>query len=212
MRAHGVRDDRRIDEISAHYLKEVLLEPRRVLDAYPHELSGGMKQRVLIALSLVLEPKLIILDEPTSALDLITQETILTLIKGIHKKTGVSMIFITHDISLVGEFADRTAVMYHGKVMEVGPTEQVLNSPCNPYTRSLLLAIPKLHGDVNVVRSIPGNPPNPTDSIPGCPFNPRCGFAQDICRKSEPPFERVGAEHFSYCHFNKELRVLEAKQ
>jgi peptide/nickel transport system ATP-binding protein len=212
MAAHGVRDKRVMDDTSAGYLKEVQLEPHRVLNAYPHELSGGMKQRVLIALSLVLEPKLIILDEPTSALDLITQETILALVKGIHKKTGVSMIFITHDISLVKDFATRTAVMYHGKIMEVGPTEEVLISPRNPYTRSLLLAIPKLHGDVNAVRSIPGNPPSPTESVLGCPFHPRCPFAREVCMEIKPPFEEVSAGHYSYCHFNQRLVLKEASR
>jgi peptide/nickel transport system ATP-binding protein len=202
MRAHGVRDDNVIRETSTRYLKEVMLEPLRVMNAYPHELSGGMKQRVLIALCLVLEPKLIILDEPTSALDLITQETILNLVKSIHDKTGVSMLFITHDISLVSDFADRTAVMYHGKVMEVGPTREILGSPINPYTRALLRAIPKLHGDMGSVRPIVGSPPSPTESLPGCPFHPRCAFAEKICGERSPFLESVGQDHVSACHFN----------
>ena len=201
MRAHGIRDEDSIRETATRYLREVML-PSRVLHAYPHELSGGMKQRVLIALSLVLEPKLILLDEPTSALDLITQETILKLVKGIHERTGVSMIFITHDISLVAGFADRTAVMYHGKVMELGPTEIVLQTPVNPYTRALLRAIPKLHGAMSEVKPIAGSPPNPTEALAGCPFHPRCTYSEKVCEEKIPPLEFMDSTHASACHFN----------
>jgi peptide/nickel transport system ATP-binding protein len=179
-----------------------MLEPHRVMDAYPHELSGGMKQRVLIALSLILNPKLIILDEPTSALDLITQEIIIGLVKRAQRKMGVSMLFITHDLSLVSGFAHRTAVMYHGKIMEIGPTMEIMDTPVNPYTRALLLAIPKLHGDVETVKPIAGNPPNPTASIPGCRFHPRCPYAEKICIEKDPLLEVVGRDRLSACHFN----------
>ena len=203
MRAHGVRDAKRIKEIAESYLVEVMLDPVRVMDSYPHELSGGMKQRVLIALSLVLDPKLIILDEPTSALDLITQEIILELVKSVQRKLGVSMLFITHDLSLVSGFAHRTAVMYHGKIMEIGPTTDIMEYPINPYTRALLLAIPKLHGDARTVKPITGSPPSPTDSIQGCRFHPRCPYAERLCEEKDPPLEVVGrGGRLSACHFN----------
>jgi peptide/nickel transport system ATP-binding protein len=122
-----------------------------------------------------------------------------------HDKMGISMLFITHDLSLVADFANRTAIMYHGKLMEIGPTQDVLAAPVNPYTRALLLAIPKLHGDIGAVKPVAGNPPNPTESLPGCRFHPRCSFAAGICKESDPPLEAVGPGHSSACHFNAEM-------
>lgn len=204
MRAHGITDRRVVEESATHYLEEVLLEPKRVLNAYPIELSGGMKQRVLIALSLMLNPRLVVFDEPTSALDVITQLTVLELIREVQRKTKISILFITHDISIIAGFAQRVAVMYSGKVMELGDTDEILRAASNPYSIALLRAVPKLHGNIDGVRSIQGNPSD-SKSIGGCRFHTRCEYAQGICSEVEPPFEHLGALHYSYCHFNGKL-------
>ncbi len=166
-------------------LKGVGLSPS-VLERYPHELSGGMKQRVVIALALLLDPELIILDEPTSALDVITQANIMRLLRGIRDNGKKSMIFITHDIALAGEIADEIAVMYAGQIVEIGPINEVLTKPRHPYTQGLINSIPRIKG--GNVRPIGGEPPNPLDPPAGCRFHPRCPFAKEICKREEPPF------------------------
>ncbi len=165
-----------------------------------------MKQRVAIALSLVLGPELVIFDEPTSALDVVTQHTILDLIKLIHEETNITILFITHDISLVHGFSDRTVVMYAGKVAEVGKTDEILQSPLHPYTHLLLKAVPTLATDSNEIKSIPGDPPRATQRIPGCKFHPRCTYAKAVCRDTEPELREVSPGHFSACHFSGDLK------
>lgn len=155
---------------------------KAVLEYYPHQLSGGMKQRVLIALSLILDPKVILLDEPTTALDVITQWYIMDLLKQIHDDLGITMIFLTHDISVISGIIDRIAVMYAGEVVEYGDVETVFEEPSHPYTKGLLNAIPTLKDDVTQRKAIPGSPPNLTQQFTQCKFSARCYmFLNDNC-------------------------------
>ena len=167
-----------VDEIikkAGEVLKYVRLDPN-VLEYYPHQLSGGMKQRVLIALSLILDPKIIILDEPTTALDVITQWYILDLLKDIHERLGITLIFLTHDISVISGVIDRIAVMYAGELVEYGNVEEVFDNPSHQYTKGLLNEIPNLNDDVTQRKAIPGNPPNLTQEFIECKFAPRCSI------------------------------------
>lgn len=158
-------------------------------DRYPFELSGGMKQRVVIAMALITSPELVILDEPTSALDVITQANIMNMLKGL-KKGGQTFIFITHDISVASELADHVATMYAGHIVEIAPADTFYHSPLHPYTQKLMRSVPTLRGE-KTLESIPGAPPNLIDPPKGCRFHPRCDKAMEICSKEEPPmFER----------------------
>lgn len=156
-----------------------------LFDRYPHELSGGMKQRVVIAMALVMNPKIIILDEPTSALDVSIQAQIMNLLKRLKRELNLSMIFITHDIALASDISDRIAVMYAGQIVEMGSAEQVLLSPKHPYTQKLLKATPRLKGEEKP-EFIPGTPPDLVNPPSGCRFHPRCPYVMEICRIREP--------------------------
>ncbi len=184
----GMEKEKAIEEVKKA-LKMVGL-PEYVVYKYPHELSGGMKQRAVIAMALILRPRLVILDEPTSALDVITQANIMNLLKRLKKEFGLSYIFITHDIALASELADYIAVMYAGKIVEFGPAEKVLVEPAHPYARKLMASIPTLRSDKKL-EFIPGTPPDLVNPPPGCRFWPRCPFATDICKKEEPPIVEV---------------------
>ena len=165
--------------------KMVGLSPDFV-NRYPHELSGGMKQRVVIAMALALNPELIILDEPTSALDVSIQAQIMNLLKRLKKKLGISMIFITHDIALASDLCDRIAVMYAGNIVELGTAEQVLLDPKHPYAQKLIASVPRLRED-RMPEFIPGAPPDLVNPPSGCRFHPRCPYATERCKKEEPP-------------------------
>jgi oligopeptide/dipeptide ABC transporter ATP-binding protein len=154
---------------------------------YPHELSGGMRQRAASAAALGPVPPLLIADEPTTALDVTTQRQYVELLKELQAQTGIAVIFITHDMSIVGNLCDRIAVFYGGLVVETGPRERIFSQPSHPYTEALLGAIPILGERVERLRSIEGEPPNPGRLPPGCPFAPRCEYAMDICRTGAPP-------------------------
>jgi peptide/nickel transport system ATP-binding protein len=175
--------------------------PEHVLERYPHELSGGMKQRVVIAMALFLEPKLIIMDEPTTALDVIVQAQILNLIKELKHKLCLSYIFITHDLATEAEVADRILVMYAGKVAEVGTNEQIFGGkgPAHPYSQKLLAATPRLHHKVDELAFIPGSPPDLVSPPLGCRFAPRCPYAKDKCRSVEPPVVEIEPRHSVAC-------------
>ncbi|RLE84992.1 MAG: ABC transporter ATP-binding protein [Thermoprotei archaeon] len=175
--------------------------PDYILTRYPHELSGGMKQRVVIAMALIMNPDIVILDEPTSALDVITQANIMNLLKRLKKELLLSYIFITHDLSLASELADRVAVMYGGKLVEVGPAEEIYNNPKHPYTVKLIGSVPTLRTDKKL-EFIPGTPPNLINPPPGCRFHPRCPYAKDKCHKEEPPVVEVGKDHYVMCWLN----------
>lgn len=157
-----------------------------VLKAYPHELSGGMKQRVMIVFSMLLDPKLIILDEPTTALDVITQNYIFNLLKRINREKGISMLIMTHDISIVAKFADYVGVMYGGKLMEYGTVRDVFKKQRHPYTAGLIGATPSIINDISKIKPIRGNPPDILNMPTGCAFWPRCEKCQEICKKEDP--------------------------
>ncbi|MCL6443654.1 MAG: ABC transporter ATP-binding protein [Alicyclobacillus sp.] len=200
MESHGrkVRDGEVRERVS-DLARLVNLEPKRVLNAYPHELSGGMKQRVGIVMALLLNPKVLILDEPTTALDVISQARILENLKDVHKEFGTTMIFITHDMSVIAELADRMVVMYAGRIMETGMVDQVFYEAAHPYTRALMQAVPGLEGDPRDLRAIPGQPPDLRKLEPGCRFASRCTLVQDRCRLTEPALRTITPNHQSAC-------------
>ena len=181
--AASSRADRR--ERAAHLLGLVGIASDR-LRAYPHELSGGMKQRVMIAMALALEPQVLIMDEPTTALDVVMQRQIIEKIKELKDRLGFSVIFITHDVSLLIEMADRIAIMYAGGIVEQGPAHQLYRQPRHPYTQGLLSSFPSLHGPRIELSGIPGSPPDLLNMPEGCRYNPRCAFVMDECRTEEP--------------------------
>ncbi len=197
-RAHGIRDNDEIKKLSKELLELVGLDAERVLRMYPIELSGGMKQRVIIALALMLRPKFVILDEPTTALDVVTQRNILLLLKSLKIKYNLTYMLITHDLALVADIADRVAIMYAGRIMEIGNIFDIFYEPLHPYTRGLLQSIPKL-GDFREPESIPGSTPDYRRLPPGCPFHPRCPYAMDMCRKIEPKPIYIG-NRMVRCH------------
>jgi peptide/nickel transport system ATP-binding protein len=188
-------------------LSLVRLDADRVLRAYPHQLSGGMRQRVMIAMALLLDPKVVILDEPTTALDLLTQKNIIEVLKNIKSKLGTTMIFITHDLSLAAELADRVAVMYAGRIVELGDVYEVFYRPKHPYTYALMKTVPKLTSVDEELYPIPGSPPDMVNMPPGCKFHPRCPYAADVCKQVEPPDEWVASGHLVACHLWRELKL-----
>ncbi len=185
-------------------LKLVGLTPS-VADRYPHELSGGMRQRVVIAMALILRPRLVIADEPTTALDVVVQAQIINLLKSLMEKEEMSLIFISHDLAVQAELAERIAIMYAGKIVEVGPSEEIYTTPLHPYTQKLLHAIPRLHGKIERLEFIPGAPPDLTRPPPGCRFHPRCPvFRQNpslkgLCDVEEPPLVEWEPGHYVAC-------------
>ena len=175
------------------------------LESYPHEFSGGMRQRVMIAMALSCQPELLIADEPTTALDVTIQAQILELIKRLKGETGASVILVTHDLGVVAGMTDHIIVMYAGKVFEQAPTSELFEQPGNPYTRGLLRSVPDPAAEQGKLYQIPGQPPDVARLPSGCPFAPRCERAQDICRREFPPFVQLTSEHYSLCHFADEV-------
>ena len=159
---------------------------RSRLGSYPHELSGGMRQRAVIAMALILEPEIVIMDEPTTALDVVVQRDILAQLAELSERMSLSVIFITHDLSLLLEIADSIAVMYAGRVVEQAPAPELHEQPLHPYTEGLLRSFPPLDGPLVPLEGIPGSPPDPRNLPPGCPFHPRCPEARDLCRRHVP--------------------------
>ncbi len=175
---------------------------------YPHEFSGGMRQRVLIAMSLICKPKLILADEPTTALDVIIQDRILKRIKDLQNEYKFSMIMVSHDIAILAETCNKMAVMYGGKIVECADTKTIFRDTRHPYTLSLLNSIPSIKGDLKRLKSLKGHPPNLVDPPPGCLFRARCPFQKDIC-KEDPPIIEISDEHYSKCHFADNKKILE---
>jgi oligopeptide/dipeptide ABC transporter ATP-binding protein len=183
-------------------------QPERRFDQYPHEFSGGMRQRAMIAMAIANQPALLIADEPTTALDVTIQAQILEVLKKAQDETHAATILITHDLGLIAELADRVIVMYAGKIVELGDVSTIFESPRHPYTVGLMDSLPRLGVDEDWLRPIPGQPPSLINRPPGCPFHPRCFLSQGRvrCREEEPPLRPVGGNaHLSACHFAEEL-------
>ncbi|RRJ31576.1 ABC transporter ATP-binding protein [Halocatena pleomorpha] len=177
------------------------LDPERMLTSFPHELSGGQKQRALIALSLILEPEVLVMDEPTAALDLLMQRSILNLLYDMRDKYGLTIVFISHDLPIVSGFADRLAVMYAFEFAEVGRANDILGNASHPYTRALLKSTPNLATPLEEMRQIDGESPDPVDHPEGCSYHPRCPVADERCEMDDPGLYRVDGEHEVRCHY-----------
>jgi peptide/nickel transport system ATP-binding protein len=207
--AHGKGDKAWVEKRTLELFKLVRLDPRRVFDSYPHELSGGMRQRTLLALGVLLDPQVVILDEPTTALDILTQRAIIDVLKEMQQRLGFSIIFISHDLALAAEMADRVATTYAGKIVEIGGVNDMFYRPLHPYTLGLLRSVPKLDQQQDELGSIPGDPPNLIKPPPGCKFHPRCPFATDKCKVDEPPLVEYAPGHSAACWHTD--RVIEAR-
>lgn len=198
--AHDM-DGTRILRTARDLCTTMYLDPDRALNAYPHELSGGMKQRVSIALALLLNPALVVLDEPTTALDVISQASVLRILNDVRKSRQLSLVFITHDVSVVSEIVDRVIVMYAGRIVETGPVRQVIQQPKHPYTRGLLGSIPPLRGDLSQTRALSGQPANLLHLPAGCPFQDRCPDRFERCTVETPVIVKDPASHREVaCH------------
>ena len=216
-----MRVSRQLMEVTQLHLGHTKLEARRHavemlehvgipdaaerVDSYPHEFSGGMRQRVMIAMALSCKPELLIADEPTTALDVTIQAQILELIRTLKSETGTSVILITHDLGVIAGMTDHVIVMYAGKVFEQAPTTELFERPGNPYTRGLLRSVPDPTAEQGKLYQIPGQPPDLARLPAGCPFAPRCERAEEICTREFPPFVQVASNHSSLCHFANEV-------
>jgi peptide/nickel transport system ATP-binding protein len=185
-------------ERARELLALVGVDPERA-ESYPHELSGGMRQRVMIAMALANKPDFIIADEPTTALDVIVQAQVLRVIDELRRKLGLTMMLITHDLSIIAETCDSTAIMYAGKVVERGDVISIFKEPLHPYTQGLVASFPSIKGEKKELASIPGSPPNLLEPPPGCRFHPRCPHATERCRREEPPMVEMGKGHITAC-------------
>ncbi|HEY8531558.1 MAG TPA: ABC transporter ATP-binding protein [Limnochorda sp.] len=172
---------------------------RSRMDQYPHQYSGGMKQRAVIAMALASRPQLVLADEPTTALDVIVQDRILKELDAIRRKLGMAMIYISHDIAVIAEVSERVGVMYAGRLVELGPGEKVFHRPIHPYTDGLMKAFPSIRGPRRALQAIPGDPPNLLNLPPGCPFHPRCPLAVDRCRVEAPALVAYEPDHRAAC-------------
>ena len=181
------------------------LDSARVVD-YPHEFSGGMRQRVMIAMALACNPSIVIADEPVTALDVVVQTRILELLKDLQRKLNLSVILITHDLSVIAETCDRVAIMYAGKIAELGSVTDVYKDSWHPYTDALISAFPSIIGPKRRFDSIPGDPPDLTMPPSGCRFHPRCPWQDETCQMQDPEYRNVGVDHFVACHHSEKLR------
>ena len=198
MRHHGLSKTE-ANERAVKLFDLVGIEPQR-LDAYPHQLSGGMRQRAVIAIALALNPPLLIMDEPTTALDVVVQKDILQQIASLRAQLGFSILFITHDLSLLVEISDNIAIMYAGEIVERAPARQLFESPMHPYTLGLMNSFPSISGARHKLTGIPGSPPDLVAPPTGCRFHPRCSKAMDICSKIAPLNRFVCSSHSVACH------------
>lgn len=197
---HGVEttiDD--AEDRVARLFRLVGLDPQ-LMERYPHEFSGGMRQRAVIAMALSCDPDVIIADEPTTALDVIVQDRILRELKGIQEKLRMSVIYITHDMAVVAEVTDRIGVMYAGRLVEFGNTSDVFRAPMHPYTAALMSSFPSVSGEKRPLGSLSGEPPNLLDPPPGCAFHPRCAYATELCRRENPPQVSRGVQWAACWH------------
>jgi peptide/nickel transport system ATP-binding protein len=197
--AHDAAGRRKARE-RAQDLLEMVGMRRDNVDGYAHQLSGGMRQRVNIALALALRPTLVMLDEPTTALDVIVEREILEEIRKLQREVGFAVLFITHDLARMLQFSDRVAVFYAARLAEIGPAGELRHNARHPYTRGLLRSFPSIHGETEERSSIPGLPPSLLDPPPGCRFHPRCSRAMEICSKEQPQLTELGPGHAAACH------------
>ena len=193
--SHSTQEEAR--EIAKRHIAELGL-PRNILESYPHQLSGGMRQRVTIALATILRPRIIICDEPTTALDVVVQRGVVQLLKDIQQNLENTIILVTHDMGVQANIADRVGIMYAGKIVEESTTEKIYGEPFHPYTRYLINSLPKF-GDKSIRESVPGSPPSLSNIPSGCSFHPRCPYVMDICTKQTPDLIRLGANHRVAC-------------
>jgi peptide/nickel transport system ATP-binding protein len=207
LKAHRKLSKSEAEQIAIMKLRQVYIpSPEERLNQYPHELSGGMRQRIIIAIALLLDPELIIADEPTTALDVTIQADIMELLLELCQSSKVGLILITHDLGVVSQMTDRTLVMYAGKIIEAGRTSEIINDPQHPYTQGLINALPQQTAPGSRLKQIPGNMPSLTGIPAGCAFSPRCEYASDQCRVTAP--EIVRYEHVSVaCHEVNRLHV-----
>ncbi|MFQ5400342.1 MAG: ABC transporter ATP-binding protein [Anaerolineae bacterium] len=194
----GVTSEEQARERVAQLFEMVGLDPT-FMDRYPHEFSGGMRQRAIIAMALACNPDVIIADEPTTALDVIVQDRILKELKKVQEKMGMSMIYISHDIAVIAEVSDRIGVMYAGRMAEMAPAVDIFERPLHPYTYALMSAFPSIRGEKHELVTIPGEPPDLLHPPSGCRFNPRCPNATERCRQEHPPFTEMGNDHVVAC-------------
>ncbi len=201
--AEGIRIHENIGRKQSEERAKEMLEmvgiPSTRYGEYPHQFSGGMKQRVVIAIALSCNPELLIADEPTTALDVTIQAQVLEMIGELKNKLGTAMILITHDLGIVAEVCDQVAVVYAGEIVEMGNREDIFDRPSHPYTNGLFAALPSLAGDQKRLRPIKGLTPNPADLPEGCKFWPRCPYASEKCKRVNPPLEEISSGHFSKC-------------
>ena len=210
-RAHGWTDKAAVRKRALSLLELVRLDPERVYDAFPHELSGGMKQRTLLALGVLLSPQVVILDEPTTALDILTQRAIIDVLNDMQRQLQFSIIFISHDLSLAAEMADTVATVYAGEIVEIGAVNDIFYRSLHPYTYGLLTSVPTLEHEQDLLQSIPGSPPNLIAPPSGCKFHPRCHFASEQCQEDSPALTQDIGTHPAAC-WHKDALLAERRK
>ena len=211
LQAHGLVARRALASRATELLAEVQIpDPAVRSRQFPHEFSGGMRQRAVIAMAMASRPKVVVADEPTTALDVTVQAQVLQLLRTIQTDTGAAVVLITHDLGVIAEMADRVIVMYAGRVVEVGPVLDIFADPKHPYTVGLLSSLPRLDADIDRLEPIPGQPPSPGALPAGCPFRPRCrlGEGREQCRDVEPTLVELGPGRASACHFPDEVALV----
>ena len=204
---HGIARGKEAEAIVAELMRKVGLDPT-YMRRYPHEFSGGQRQRIGLARTLSLSPRLIVADEPVSALDVSVQAQVLNLLQALKNDLGLTLLFVAHDLSVVEHVSDRIAVMYVGKIVEMGTTEEIMSHPLHPYTEALLSAVPSADPDIRSNRiQLQGEVPSPANPPSGCIFHPRCRYAKAECSETEPVSQEVTPGHFVRCHFATELHL-----
>jgi oligopeptide/dipeptide ABC transporter ATP-binding protein len=204
---HGIAKGKEAEAIVAELMRRVGLDPS-YMRRYPHEFSGGQRQRIGLARTLSLSPRLVVADEPVSALDVSVQAQVLNLLQALKDDLGLTLLFVAHDLSVVEHVSDRIAVMYVGKIVEMGTTEEIMAHPLHPYTEALLSAVPSADPDIRSNRiQLQGEVPSPANPPSGCIFHPRCRYAEAVCSQEEPISQEVTPGHFARCHFATELHL-----